>query len=159
MRSTSRNPIGRKRLMTGVTAVVLTLGLAPVAVVAAASPAAAAGRCYQSSGGNKTLTGDASRVVYSYSCSSSGVKVSGTVYDTSCDSRTGYASVTVKDYLTGGIYTNLWSKTAKAANGCNTYGEFNYSGEGTDDGKLEVCTWAANNLGSSSKSCKTWLLY
>jgi hypothetical protein len=144
--------------MARLVVVLLALVLAPVAGVVAASPASAA-TCTRDSGGSKYLDGDATSVTYSWDCTSSGIRVWGTLYDEACDNRAGYVQVKVQDYVTGGIYRNLWVRSAKAANNCGTWAQFNYSGSSTNDGKLEVCTWAANQWGESSWDCHTWYLW
>jgi hypothetical protein len=148
------------RHLSRLVVILLTALVMPLGAVATASPASAdVGGCSRDSGGSKALDGDASYVSYQWDCSSSGIRVWGTVHDDTCDARAAKASVAVKDHLFGGIYQTIWVRTFQAENGCGTWGTFDVSGVGSNDGKLEVCTWAENGLGSSSKRCHTWTLW
>jgi hypothetical protein len=157
MKHPERKGAGRvRRRLVPAAAALLVLGGVPLGALATASPANAAVGC--SRDGSGYLDGDASAVSYTFDCSSSGLHVWGTIWDDTCDGRTAYVSAKVTNHLYGDIYSFGWSRDAKANNGCGSSASFNFTGDGSTDGRLEVCTWASS-LTSSSRTCNTWSLW
>jgi hypothetical protein len=148
-------PRARARLAVG--AVAASMLLSGAAVAAGSIPAQAASCATVHAG---TLIGDVSKVsfVFNTNCSDGLMHLTGTLYDTKCDSReakVAFDLYTVQQ-VGGTIYD--WEVTAHNDNGCGNYSTFNLSAQAPylifgDTWKLTTCTWAENAFGGSRLIC------
>jgi hypothetical protein len=138
----------RRRSRVGVLLAALLLG-ASGAVVSLASPASAA-VCDTISAGYTHPDGVA-RVTFTATkdCSNHTTRVYGTLYDTSCDSRSVYLDV----IYSGGTFGN---SAVSHGGGCNTSRGFDVSAGDTSGSSVQVCLKAANSFGQSSRRCSTY---
>src|SRR5215475_10806401 len=114
----------RRRSVVWLIAALLGAG---VSAVIGASPAQAA-TC--TNWRSQTITGDVSKVTFSFSnnCSDGLSHITGTVYDTKCDSRQAKAVIVVMRVPLIGAAYEMWSKTAQVDGGCGNNSTFIGSG-------------------------------
>jgi len=137
----------------------LSVAAAVGGVVATASPALAATGCPGVDTESGVTSGSASRVDFAYRCDSKGLSMWGTLHDTACDSKS--AKLRVQVYHWGGIFgwDYDYGFASTNSNGCNTYTNFSYLGNGNVDVKINVCTWAASSWSSTSETCTNYYFY